>query len=226
MRDSYDVDTGMGRFLKTLRLKETLKMQMDQANSQSEVMKNNIQKIQDLLDGGMEKLLKSTVNRGPQRARGAARTGPDTTPMDSTEPMGQDGESHDLDKADLEPAEAPEENRKGFGPDDPEFLSWLRHFGGRNRQVADTPPQPQSATEAEPKQKSDEPVAQDANQEQPGSILEAEESPTRVIRTHASFQPALNITSATESFKKDSATLDTSTAQAPGSRPLIPGGND
>jgi hypothetical protein len=148
LRDSYDVDTGMGSFLKTLGLKETLKLQMDQANSQSEVMKHNIQNIQDLLDGGMEKLLKSTVNRSPQRLRGAAKTRLDTAHLDPAGLIEEDRESDDLDKADSGPAKTPEEERKGFGPDDPEFLDWLRQFGGRKRGAADTPPHPKSATEA------------------------------------------------------------------------------
>lgn len=161
LRDAYDVDTGMGAWLKRLGLKETLKMQMDQSTSQSEVMTHNIQKIEDVLDGEVEKILKSTVNRGPQRPRGAAKTEPDTAHLDPAEPIEEYGESYDLNKTDSEPAKTPEEDRKGFGPDDPEFLGWLRQFGGRKRREADTSPHSQSATEAEPQQKSEEPIAQD-----------------------------------------------------------------
>ncbi|KAF3050514.1 hypothetical protein E8E11_008473 [Didymella keratinophila] len=180
LRDSYDFDTGMGAWLKTLGLKETLKMQMDQSHSQSELIQHNIQKIGDVLEGGIEKILKSTVNRGPQRPRGAAKTESNTAHLESTDPIEEDGQSYDLNKADSEPAKTCEEDRKGFGPDDPEFLVWLRQFGGRKGGAADTPPHPQSATEAEPQQKSEEPIAQDANQEQPASIPAAEEKPNKV----------------------------------------------
>nr|KAF3039045.1 Nin1 binding protein [Didymella heteroderae] len=71
----------------------------------------------------------------------------------------------------------------------------------------------QPATEAEPQQKSEAPVAQDATQEQPAS-LPTEEKPLEVESTSKSAQPASDTAPATELLEKDLSSLDIASSQA------------
>jgi hypothetical protein len=136
---SYGMDTGLGIWLKSLGLKETLKLQTKQANSQSRVMQQNIQKIEDAFDERLEKILRP-VNKSPQRTRGATSREPEEVDLETTKSLEEYRDDQELEHTYSEPAKSSEEDRKDLGPDDPEFLSWLKQFGGRERRRTDTAP--------------------------------------------------------------------------------------
>lgn len=139
---SYGVDSGLGIWLKSLEIKEPLKVHTKELNSQSQVMQKNIQKIEDALNRRLEKVLRP-VNKSPQRTRGdAAKSETDKADSEYAEPE-EDKDGQDPDQAYSEPVKPPEEDRTSLGPDDPEFMGWLKQFGGRKRRGVDTAPHPQ-----------------------------------------------------------------------------------
>lgn len=108
VNDSHGVETGLRRWLKSLGIKATLKMQTKELKSQSQLTSQNMEMIEDALKDNWETIL-GPVEKSGHRARAAANMEPD--------------------QVDSEHAKAPEEATKRQGLNEAEFLVWLRQFG-------------------------------------------------------------------------------------------------